>query len=161
MRGALLSALPKIKNEPVLIVSGNDIVEADAYRSVVTRAAQGRRRHPRKEDERVFPRRLPHDERNFRRGNCGKAQARKEPSKFVTIVAHAHNDPTVLLDALRDVDESRDDGYEQALQKLFHSHRYLAASYEGDWQAVKYPWHMIPLLELLLKDVKKPLKGKM
>ena len=160
MRGALLSALPKIKNEPVLIVSGNDIVEADAYRSVVTRAAQGDGAILAKKMSAYFPGGYLTMKGTSVAGIVEKPKPGKEPSKFVTIVAHAHNDPTVLLDALRDVDESRDDGYEQALQKLFHSHRYLAASYEGDWQAVKYPWHMIPLLELLLKDVKKPLKGK-
>src|SRR3989338_712154 len=149
MRGALLSALPKIKNEPVLIVSGNDVVEADAYRSVLAKKMHA-----------YFPGGYLTMKGTSVAGIVEKPKPGEEPSNFVTIVAHAHNDPTALLEALNGVDESRDDGYEQALGKLFQSHRYLAASYEGDWQAVKYPWHMIPLLELLLKDVKKPIKGK-
>src|SRR3989344_4506981 len=35
MRGALLSALPHCKNEPVCIVSGNDVVEPDAYKRLL------------------------------------------------------------------------------------------------------------------------------
>ena len=160
MRGALLSALPKIKNEPVLIVSGNDVVEADAYRSVVAKAAQGDGAILAKKMHAYFPGGYLTMKGTSVAGIVEKPKPGEEPSNFVTIVAHAHNDPTALLEALNGVDESRDDGYEQALGKLFQSHRYLAASYEGDWQAVKYPWHMIPLLELLLKDVKKPIKGK-
>lgn len=159
MRGALLSALPKIRNEPVLIIGGNDVVDAEAYRFVVAKAAPGDGAVLAKKTHSYFPGGYLTMKGTSVAGIVEKPKPGKEPSRLVTIVAHAHNDPHALLDVLRDVDESRDDGYEQALGKLFLSHRYLAAAYEGPWQAVKYPWHMIPLLELLLSAIQKPKKG--
>ncbi|TSC60044.1 MAG: Uncharacterized protein Greene041662_270 [Candidatus Peregrinibacteria bacterium Greene0416_62] len=180
MRGALLSALPKIKNnEPVLIVSGNDVIDAKAYRLVVTAATAARKAAPygkglyigsglsargsaicdgailaaRVKD--YFPGGYLSIKGKWITGIVEKPKPGKEPSKLVTIVAHVHNDPKALLETLKDIDESRDDGYEQALGKLFKMKRYAAAAYDGLWQAVKYPWHMIPLLELLVKDITK------
>ena len=157
MRGALLSALPRLKkNEPVLIVSGNDMIDAEGYRLVMAKAAKMDGAILAKRMKEYFPGGYLSVKGNRITGIVEKPKPGKEPSKLVTIVAHVHNDPEALLNAIGNVDESRDDGYEQALGKLFKTKRYAATPYNGSWQAVKYPWHMIPLLELLLKDITKP-----
>jgi bifunctional UDP-N-acetylglucosamine pyrophosphorylase/glucosamine-1-phosphate N-acetyltransferase len=79
-----------------------------------------------------------------------------EPSDLVNIVTHVHNDPAALLNALQNVDESKDDGYEQALDTLFNSKEYVAAPYDGAWHPVKYPWHLLPLLEHFLSGIDEP-----
>ncbi len=153
MRGALLSALPKIqKNEPVLIVSGNDVVDSDAYRLVTEKSEGADGALLAKRMKEYFPGGYLSVKGKWITEIVEKPKPGKEPSKLVTIVAHVHNDPKALLAALNDVDTNHDDGYEQALSKLLRTKHYAAAAYDGAWQAVKYPWHLIPLLDLLLKQ---------
>jgi bifunctional UDP-N-acetylglucosamine pyrophosphorylase/glucosamine-1-phosphate N-acetyltransferase len=161
MRGALLSALPKIKKgEPVLIVSGNDVVESSAYASVLAKAMKCDGAILAKRVKHYFPGGYLTLKGTWVKGIVEKPKPGTEPSKLVTIVAHVHNDPAALLAALKDVDERHDDGYEQALGMLFATRRYASAPYSGAWQAVKYPWHVIPLLELLSADITRAHTGE-
>jgi bifunctional UDP-N-acetylglucosamine pyrophosphorylase/glucosamine-1-phosphate N-acetyltransferase len=80
-----------------------------------------------------------------------------EPSDLVNVVAHAHPSAALLLRALQRTAGETDDGSERALDSLFHTHVYHAVRYTNVWQAVKYPWHVIPLLPTLLSDIREPL----
>lgn len=158
MRGALLSALPNIGNEPVMIVGGNDVVDPQAYASLLTVASE------KKVDGALLAKKVTtyfpggYLKLNGERIETivEKPGAGKEPSDLVTIVAHMHNDPQALLAELKQATSERDDGYEQALATLFQSKMYRAVPYEGLWTAVKYPWHLLALLERLLKEIPKP-----
>ena len=156
MRGALLSALPQCKNEPVCIVSGNDVVEPAAYAALLAASTKPG------VDGAILAQRV---KRYFPGGylmtsGTGKEQrvagivekpgAGKEPSDLVNIVAHIHNHPEKLLDALEDVSSDRDDAYEVALTKLCKSLNYVVVPYSGQWDAVKYPWHILSLTERFL-----------
>lgn len=158
MRGALLSALPFCGAEPVMIVSGNDVVEPAAYRMLLKRFAKKRRCDglilARKVD-RYFPGGYLTVQGDRIQGIIEKPGAGKEPSNLVNLVAHVHRNAAVLLEALVDVRHTQDDGYEVALQTLCRAGVYEAVPYEGSWQAVKYPWHMLALLPLLLSELQK------
>ncbi len=156
MQGALLSALPSVGDEPVLIVSSNDIIESFAFEELKAAAAE------RKVGGALLAQRV---QRYFPGGYLKvidgaiasiveKPGEGNEPSDLVNIVAHIHNDPQTLLGLLKDVRSDRDDGYEQAIAKLFPQQVYRAVPYHGSWQAVKYAWHVLHLLPLLLKDTK-------
>jgi UDP-N-acetylglucosamine diphosphorylase / glucose-1-phosphate thymidylyltransferase / UDP-N-acetylgalactosamine diphosphorylase / glucosamine-1-phosphate N-acetyltransferase / galactosamine-1-phosphate N-acetyltransferase len=148
MRGALLSALPRCKKEGVLIVSGNDVIEADAYKSLLMKAKNLR------EGGLILARKV---KAYFPGGYLSVRGTRihdivekpgegKEPSSLVNIVAHVHADASIVLAALKTVKPSKDDGYEVALKSLLKDHRYEAVRYEGSWFPVKYPWHLLDLL---------------
>src|SRR3989344_4658001 len=169
MRGALLSALPQCGTQPVCIVSGNDVVEPDAYQRLLEAS-----RKPGVDGailaqrvKRYFPGgylvtsassapstssgSAQHDTTLPRlAGIIEKPGAGKEPSDLVNIVAHMHNHPEKLLDALEDVSSDRDDAYEVALTKLCKSLNYVVVPYSGQWDAVKYPWHILSLTERFL-----------
>lgn len=158
MQGACLSALPAIKKEPVLIVSGNDVIDADAIAAVMKEAKNA------KTDGAILAykvkRYFPGGYLTVKGGKIAriieKPTEGKEPSKLVNIVVHAHNDASALLAALKSVKNHKDDAYEQALHSLFQEKTYKAVSYEGFWQPVKYPWHLLQLLEHFLKTLKQP-----
>lgn len=158
MRGALLSALPHFPNDAVLIVGGNDVVEPDAYAQLLKVKADGAILA--RKVSTYFPGGYLTVDGERIKGIVEKPGEGKEPSDLVNIVAHLHQSASALLDALQDVDESKDDGYEQALAKLFAAKDYRAVPYTGMWQAVKYPWHLLELLPLLLKDSTKPVIHK-
>lgn len=154
MQGALLSALPKIGSSPVMVVSGNDVVEPSAYALLRGAAAKRDGAILAQKVRRYFPGGYLKVTRGrpFGRvtGIAEKPGEGKEPSSLVTIVAHVHNDPKALLAALKKAKYHRDDGYERALAELFATCDYAAVPYEGMWQPVKYPWDLLKLLPLLL-----------
>jgi bifunctional UDP-N-acetylglucosamine pyrophosphorylase/glucosamine-1-phosphate N-acetyltransferase len=79
----------------------------------------------------------------------------KEPSKLVNIVVHYHPNPEVLIEELKKVRTDRDDRYECALQSLFDKVvHYKAVPYAGFWQPIKYPWHVVSLMNYFLSGIK-------
>jgi len=158
MRGALLSALPSTGKEPVMVVGGNDTVEPEAYKALMEAAAK------KGTDGALLAKRVTtyfpggYLKLNGERIETivEKPGAGKEPSDLVTIVAHVHNNPSSLLMELLRASPTHDDGYEQALATLFKTKTYHAVPYEGQWLPVKYPWHLLPLLQHALKKIQKP-----
>lgn len=162
MQGACMSVLPKIKNGPVIIMSGNDVIEADAFEILMQEASKA------KADGAILTRKVkkyfPGGYLTVRGGkivsivekpsvkNVGALHAK---SLHVNIVAHIHNNPAALLVALKNVKNHRDDGYERALQALFQERKYRAVPYDGFWQPVKYPWQLVPLLGHFLSGIGK------
>lgn len=151
MRGAAVSILKNYPSDPLMIVSGNDIVDPSAYQSVLSTDGDGAILAY--TVDRYFPGGYLSVDGDRVTGIVEKPGEGKEPSNLINIVAHVHRDPTALLAALHDVDTSRDDGYEQALAKLFPEKEYHAVSYDGPWQAVKYPWHMLDACALFLSEI--------
>lgn len=151
-RGALLSALPSCGLEPVLIVCGNDLVEDDAITDVIAAAKGKDGAVLGKRMKTYFPGGYLSVEGGRATGIVEKPGPGNEPSDLVNIEVHAHSDASALLKELERVDNTRDDGYEQALQTLFQQGKYAIVEYEGEWRAIKFPWHMLDALPFLLGD---------
>lgn len=156
MRGALLAALPEIGTGPIMIVSGNDVIDAVGHASVIAAARNSDGALLAKRVGQYFPGGYLTIEGKRITGIVEKPGQGSEPSNLVNIVAHVHNDPRALLSALEDVDGSPDDAYERALASLLPERSYTAVPYEGSWHAVKYPWHLLPLLTHLLEGIRGP-----
>jgi len=154
MRGALLDALPQCGSESVMIVCVNDVIESGAYKHLITSAAQSNTQGVllAQRTERYFPGGYLQLEDGRITSIIEKPKKGSEPSDLVNIVAHVHNDAALLLEELTKVKTGTDDGYEQALDALFKEHTYRAVPYEGVWKTVKYPWHMLELLPILLEN---------
>lgn len=156
MRGALLSALPKCKDEKVMIVSANDVIDVSAYKNLITASKDlksGGVLLARKVKT-YFPGGYLSLKGKRITGIVEKPKPGTEPSSMINLVAHVHADKTALLKALKAVKPTKDDGYEQALDALFQAETYTALPYTGPWQAVKYPWHLLDLLPSLLPSGK-------
>jgi UDP-N-acetylglucosamine diphosphorylase / glucose-1-phosphate thymidylyltransferase / UDP-N-acetylgalactosamine diphosphorylase / glucosamine-1-phosphate N-acetyltransferase / galactosamine-1-phosphate N-acetyltransferase len=90
-------------------------------------------------------------------GIIEKPGAGNEPSQWVTLVAHVIPCAGELLAALetaRDGDES--DRYERALTKLMGAHPTMALPHLASTASLKYPWHMLDIMELLLAEINEP-----
>lgn len=159
MRGALLSALPKCGKGPVMVVSANDVIEPQAYRDLLKKSMRmkGGLILARKVSS-YFPGGYLSVKGSRITGIVEKPVPGTEPSDLINIVAHVHASAPLLLKALRSVRPTRDDGYENALsQLLFGKHIYEAVPYKGLWQPVKYPWHLLSLLQILLPSKGRPM----
>lgn len=157
MQGALLAALPACGDSPVMIVGGNDVIDPAAYGALRKAAAK------KGVDGAILAFKVNHYfpggyltmDGGRVTGIQEKPGAGKEPSRFVNIVAHVHNDPRALMKMLEKVHSTRDDGYEVALSKLLAEKHYEAVEYSGVWQPVKFSWHLLPLTSVLLSEIKK------
>jgi bifunctional UDP-N-acetylglucosamine pyrophosphorylase/glucosamine-1-phosphate N-acetyltransferase len=85
-----------------------------------------------------------------------KPGAGNEPSDLVNIVAHIHGDTALLIDTIRAEyaqPATTDDHYERAMARLMKDHVFQVVPYEGDWQAIKYPWHVLDAAETMLNRI--------
>lgn len=154
-RGALLSALPACGNETVLIVCGNDLVDDAAITGVLHAAKSDGRAGAilGKRMQTYFPGGYLTVDGGVAKGIVEKPGEGNEPSDLVNIELHVHNDASRLLSELERIDNLRDDGYEQALAALFQTDAYAVVEYDGRWNAVKFPWHLLDALPVLLDGI--------
>lgn len=155
MRGALLSSLPRVGNEAVLVIGANDVLNPEAYQMTIEKGQSADGAILAQKVERYFPGGYLSIEGDRVTGIVEKPGEGNEPSDLVTIVCHYHANGATLLTALQEIDDATDDGYgyEKALGSLFKSHTYAAVPYDSTWQAVKYPWHLLHLLPILLEEL--------
>jgi bifunctional UDP-N-acetylglucosamine pyrophosphorylase/glucosamine-1-phosphate N-acetyltransferase len=80
----------------------------------------------------------------------------REPSDLVNIVAHVHGDGLLLLDRIREEyarPEKTDDHYERAMARMMEQHLFQVVPYDGPWQAIKYPWHVLDVMQVILGQI--------
>lgn len=160
MAGAILSAESFLKREPFLVVSANDVVDPSAYDLVHANLNARQGLIVAYKVSKYFPGGyLKTNPRGVVTKIIEKPGAGHEPSKLVNIVIHYHNEPKLLIEALKKISSKKDDRYECALQELFDKKvAYRALLFNGFWQPVKYPWHVLKLMEYFLN--KADFKGK-
>lgn len=90
-------------------------------------------------------------------GIVEKPGAGNEPSRYVNIVAHLHSHAGRLFEAVR-AEYARtltsDDHYERAMDKLMKETSFRVVGYAGKWDALKYPWHVLDIMERFLQRIK-------
>ncbi|MEL6151491.1 MAG: sugar phosphate nucleotidyltransferase [Chloroflexota bacterium] len=89
-------------------------------------------------------------------GIIEKPEPGTEPSNLVNIVAHMHADPAALFTAIREEYASTnhaDDHYERAVAKLAATMPYKAVVHRGEWHALKYPWHVLDIMNYYLNQI--------
>lgn len=89
-------------------------------------------------------------------GIVEKPGAENRPSKLVNIVAHIHANADELLEAIHAEyakDNPNDDHYERAMDVLMKERVYRVVPYTGAWKALKYPWHVLDVMEFFLGKI--------
>ncbi|NWG16322.1 MAG: NTP transferase domain-containing protein [Chloroflexi bacterium] len=90
-------------------------------------------------------------------GMVEKPGAANRPSNLVSIVAHIHQDAGRLFDALRAEyagEAASDDHYERAMDGLMKTQFYRVVPYTGVWSALKYPWHVLDVMNVFLSQIR-------
>lgn len=89
-------------------------------------------------------------------GIVEKPGAENRPSNLVNIVAHIHSNADELLEAIHAEyakDNPNDDHYERAMDTLMKERVYRVVPYSGLWKALKYPWHVLDVMEFFLGKI--------
>lgn len=84
----------------------------------------------------------------------------KAPSDVVYFGGQYIEDADALLRAISAVKTDTDDVYEQALTALMKAHRFSTVTYDKEFVSLKYPWHVLDVMEYVFRHDFKPGKGK-
>ena len=156
MAGAILATKPHLQDEALFIVSSNDVVEPVAYEAVLNATESGADAYL-----------LAYQVSEYFPGGYLKIQDRQitdiiekpgagnEPSDRVNIVLHWFRKPETLFGELEKTTSSQDDRYEVAMDVLMKSQRFEPVNYDGFWQPVKYPWHVLDLMDFFFKSMEE------
>ena len=162
-----------IDEDSILVVSSNDVVEERLWENVKLKMKNEKEKDGFLVGYKVS-RYFPGGYLEVSSDGCVKKIVEKpgegnEPSDLVNLVIHFHRDVGGLYEALgtspqpppsatadRWQEGGQDDLYERALQKLFDQEKkYSVLSYDGFWQAIKYPWHLLRLAEFHLEKLSR------
>ena len=77
----------------------------------------------------------------------------REPSNLVNLMVHLHTDTKKLLKYAESVQTEKDDVYECAIDAMVRdTHKIKVVSYDGFWSPIKYPWHILSLVQWFLEQ---------
>ncbi|MBK9748675.1 MAG: NTP transferase domain-containing protein [Chloroflexi bacterium] len=89
-------------------------------------------------------------------GIVEKPGAENRPSNLVNIVAHIHPDSARLFNAIQEEYAkpiASDDHYERAMDRLMTQHVFKVVPYRGPWNALKFPWHTLDVMNYYLSKI--------
>lgn len=157
MADALLSASNFIDDNPFILISSNDIFDASAYTKLL-QEYEGNNGYSAyiiaKPVKSYFPGGyLVVNEYNEIGHIVEKPPKGEEPSNLINIVIHLHAQPNKLLKYLTNTTSTADDIYEKSLDRMIsEGQKIKAVIYDGDWEAIKYPWHILKALDYFSKQ---------
>ncbi len=160
MCGAVLAAKELISEGPVLVFSSNDVVEEKAFELVkeaFMKGEQGASYILGKKVASYFPGGyLEVDKEGYIKNIVEKPEPGSEPSDMINLVVHLHSDGGRLVAALEAAESGKDDVYEVALTAMIgDGAKMRAVSYNGFWQPIKFPWHVMPVFRYLFGRAEK------
>lgn len=157
MADAVLSAKEYLNGE-VMIINGDDLLEVEVFKQVLDTASKTRA-------EVVFAglKTDKHLQMGYLRlegdsvkGIVEKPEKGQEPSDVIKLVVDYFKDGEKLATYLENAQSSTDDVYEVALTNLINDGVDIKLSqYNGFWQALKYPWHVLDITEYLLSKIEQ------
>ena len=153
MAGASISALESIdENEEVFLLGGNDLVEPEIYQTIINTSKNADGGILAKQVTRYFPGGyLCIDKHQRITQIIEKPGAGNEPSDLINIVTHYFKSTKKLKAKLHAYQNLNTDFYEKALQELFEENHFKAIKYNGQWNTIKYPWHILDMMQTFLE----------
>jgi UDP-N-acetylglucosamine diphosphorylase/glucosamine-1-phosphate N-acetyltransferase len=152
---ALKSAEPFLHGQ-LLVINPNDVFSSSAYTKILTAAEKTSASSYilGYQVQKYFPGGyLRVNSQNELLHIVEKPNPGEEPSNLVNILIHCHNNSEELLRYIEDVQTTRDDVYECALDNMVKSgHKIKVIPYNDFWAPIKYPWHIFKVMEHFLDN---------
>lgn len=156
MAGAILSAEQELGNEPLVVFSSNDVLDQTAFEKIKAASTGSADAYLLAyEVKHYFPGGYLKTKGKRITGIVEKPEPGTQPSNWINLVLHLHKHPEKLIETLKKTSSNKDDLYELALATLMQKMNFEAVPYEGFWQALKFPWHVLDLMNAQLKHLKK------
>lgn len=154
MAGGVLAGAQAVSHKNVMVMSTNDVFEDSLLEKVVAIAKAS-------EDGVIVGKRvssyfpggyLSVDKKGFITDVVEKPGEGNEPSDMVNIVVHVHNNFPAFLKHLSAAKGKADSRYERAMDQYIKKGKakIKAFKYTGYWQPIKFPWHVLWVMEHFL-----------
>lgn len=150
---ALLKAKERLSGE-ILILNADDFLEGEVYSQVLKKAHSSGAEIvlAGKKAKKYFPGGYFKLEGEKIRGIVEKPGEGNEPSDLVKLVVDYFKRGEELVKALEEAKTDHDNLYEIALDNLINSGvETKVYEFDGFWQGVKYPWHILEIASYLLR----------
>jgi bifunctional UDP-N-acetylglucosamine pyrophosphorylase/glucosamine-1-phosphate N-acetyltransferase len=152
--GAVLAAAKLLKHKNIMVLSTNDMLDEGTFEKVVEAAKDAEAGLiVAKKMLKYFPGGyLVVDKKGFVTDIVEKPEEGKQPSDLVNIFLHVFNDFPAFVAYLKKVSGKKDEKYEKALVQYIKKDdaKMSAFRYHGEWQAIKYPWHVLKMMDFFL-----------
>ncbi len=149
MAGAVLSAKNIVKG-PTLILNAEDIFDYNILYRCIDTSIQSNA-------DAIFIAKKVHDYfpgayvkfiKNKIAEIVEKPDPKNTPSNFVKLVIDYFKDFETFIKTLENTKTAKDDLYEQAINKFLNTSSYCKLiEYENYWYVLKYPWHVLPMMQ--------------
>lgn len=154
MAAGILAGSEAVDQNQVSIMSANDIFDPNEFKTIINTAKESESGLiVGKKVDTYFPGGyISMNEKGFMTDIIEKPGAGNEPSNLVNIVFHIYNDFPKLLSHLKKTDANADGRYEKALDNYIKESgaQMKVHEYDGIWQPIKYPWHILEAMNHLL-----------
>ncbi len=147
MADALLTALPKIKPMPLLIVNATDLFEENVFKDMVSFSQNKRIVLGGLELTKYLPGGYFKLNNKKVAGLVEKPGEKNMPSSFFKPVVDYFANPQLLFSYLKQVGSSRDDLYEVALDRMIKKEDVSIYKINSLFQQLKYPWHLLEMMQ--------------
>lgn len=151
----VMAGAEKVTEDQVMIMSTNDVFDPSLFKQVLQKA----------DDENVdgviagkevssyFPGGyLSLDEEGLITDIVEKPGEGNEPSHLVNLICHVYKDFPKFLTKLKNSTTDKSDLYEVALDAYIKDGaKIIAEPYSGFWQPIKYPWHVLKVMNYFLE----------
>lgn len=159
MADAVLVAEQSIRG-PMLVVNAEDVVEDSLYERLRIAVDKNESFIVGKTVQEYFDGGYVSASQDRLTGIVEKPGQGKEPSNRINLVFHYFPVGQRFIEHIRGSASNRDDRYEVALARYLKDEPVRVLPYDGFWSPLKYPWHVLSVLEYLLAHDLKPGKGK-
>jgi NDP-sugar pyrophosphorylase family protein len=155
MAGAVLAArfaLESLGEVPLYVTQAQDVVEPSLHEAMLIGAPSAFGTIAAARVKSHFPGGYLVVEGERIAGIVEKPAPGSEPSDLVNLVAHYFASWRPFADAVAAAyaEAAADDAYERALAALMKREAFRPLVYEGRWQALKYPWHVLDVADMLM-----------
>lgn len=160
MAGGVLAGAKMVQHTNILVMSTNDVFEEKLFEDMIqtskTDGVDGVIAG--KDVAKYFPGGyLKFNKDKIITDVIEKPGEGKEPSKFVNLVCHVYNDFPKFVDYIKKSKAKADGRYEDALNNYIKKGKakIMLQKYHGQWQAVKFPWDVLKLMNLYLGKLER------
>jgi bifunctional UDP-N-acetylglucosamine pyrophosphorylase/glucosamine-1-phosphate N-acetyltransferase len=159
MGDAVVTVHNTIGDVPVLIMNVHEFVEDALYERVWERTGGGKPFVVGRTVEAYFDGGYLQVENNRLTGIVEKPGRGREPGNLVNLVIHFFPNLGEFVSVVGAVTTKRDDAYELGLTAFAREYMVEVIPYDGVWQPLKYPWHVLDILAIRLSQL-APKQGK-
>lgn len=156
MAGGVLAGAEVVKHKNIMVVSTNDVFDTDLFEKAVqeSKAADDGLIVGKKVNSYFPGGYLKLDKEKLVTDIIEKPGEGNEPGNLVNIVLHVYNDFPGFLDFLKKTKGKADGRYEKALNQYIKkgNAKIKALKYNGFWQPIKYPWHVLSVMQYFLEN---------